>query len=191
MNCHRPEARAREYAIRLERALDHGQQGELERHVARFELGDDVIEIELGAAEGALEIFGIARIPVDLLRDGGALGFIELEAGADAVEEIGVLALGQADGRRRSPLQVAPDLGGWGNGVGGEGGAFHRREERARWRNSHGLLGRDLEAGIRRRVRAGRSASAAQIRNPRRTRQIDTIIPYPHRLRNGFRAPRP
>ena len=32
------------------------QQRDLERHAARFELGDDVIHVQLGAAEGALEV---------------------------------------------------------------------------------------------------------------------------------------
>ena len=55
-----------------------------------------MIQVQLGAPEGALEIIGVRGIPVQLLIDGDALDIVELEARAHAIEEVGILRRGEA-----------------------------------------------------------------------------------------------
>ena len=72
MNCHRPLARGPGTRIRLEGALDHRQQRELERHAARFDLLDDVVQVQAGAAEHALEVLRVVGVEGELLVDRAA-----------------------------------------------------------------------------------------------------------------------
>ena len=55
------------------------QQGELERHAARLDLGDDMIKIALPALKAALEIIRIVLEPGELLIDRGLLDLVEGE----------------------------------------------------------------------------------------------------------------
>jgi hypothetical protein len=66
------------------------------RHAARFELGNDVIHVQLGAPEGPLEIIRMSGKPVQLLLDCNTLDIIEFETRAHAVEEIRILRGSQA-----------------------------------------------------------------------------------------------
>ena len=68
-----------------------------------LELGDDVVEVQVGAAEGALQVVGVGRVPAQLLIDRLVLGFVlEPEAGAHAIEQIGVLRRREAGDLRRT-----------------------------------------------------------------------------------------
>src|SRR6185503_17342575 len=60
-----PQARSTTVRVRewIERALDDRQQRELGRHVALFERGHDVEQIQLAALEDAIEVVLIARVP--------------------------------------------------------------------------------------------------------------------------------
>ena len=91
MNCHRPAARLARVGKRLVGALDHRQQRELQRHAARLDLGDDVVQVALTALEDALQVFRIVLEPGELLVDRRLLHFFEREAGAHAVEQIVVV----------------------------------------------------------------------------------------------------
>ena len=83
-----------------------------------------MVQVQLGAAEGALQVFGIGGEPVELLIDVLLVRMIlELEAGADAIEQVGVL-------RRGEPGDRVGSSGAWGSttsgdwaegGVGGRG----------------------------------------------------------------------
>ncbi len=55
----------------VERALDDRQQRELGGHVAPLELVDDVVEVEVGALEHAVEVRLMVGVPVELARDRG------------------------------------------------------------------------------------------------------------------------
>ena len=89
-------ARAR-IGVGLKRAFHHGQQRDLERHAARFEFSDDMVKVQLRAAEGALQILGIGGEPVQLLVDAMLFRVIfELEARAHAIEKVRVLRRGKA-----------------------------------------------------------------------------------------------
>src|SRR6188474_3211925 len=77
--------------IRFERALHHGQQGELERHSALLDFLDDVVEIGDRASENAFEVLRIVRVEGELYIDLTRVNIFELEAGADAVEYVGIL----------------------------------------------------------------------------------------------------
>ena len=92
-------ARAR-VGIGLERALDDRQQRELARHIALLELADDVVQPQLGASEGALEEVRVVGKPVELGIDRGLIDVLELEAGAQALEQVGWLGGDEAVGGR-------------------------------------------------------------------------------------------
>ena len=95
-------ARAR-VGVGLEGALHHRQERQLARHAATLELGHDLIEIELGPSEGALQVLGVVGVPAQLLIHRALTGAVfQRESGAHAIEEISVE-------RRRKPRH----LSGW------------------------------------------------------------------------------
>ena len=77
--------------VGLECALDHRQERELERHPARFDLFDDVMQVGHCPAKHAFQICGIVREPGDLLVDLPRIDIFEFEAGANAVEDVRIL----------------------------------------------------------------------------------------------------
>ena len=120
----------------LEGALDHRQQRELHRHAALVDLFDDVVHVERGAPEHAVEVRRVAGVPERLVVDRGAIFVLELEARPDAVHEIGVrvartVGADQGRGRRTG----GRGRGGFAAGVGGRraqhgGGRSGRRGRR-------------------------------------------------------------
>ena len=87
--------------VGLEGALDHGQQGELERHAALLDFLDDVVQVGDRAAENAFEVLRVVGEEGELHVDLARVDVLELEAGADAIEDVGILFRRQAgDGAR-------------------------------------------------------------------------------------------
>ncbi len=76
--------------LRVVRRFDERQQREFGRHVARFELLDDVVQVLLRAFGHPLHIVGALRVPRRLHVDEIALQVGHLEAAADARPEIAV-----------------------------------------------------------------------------------------------------
>ena len=84
-------ARAR-VGVRLERALHHRQERELERHATTLQLGDDLIQVQVRAPEGPLQIIRVRGVPAQLLIDRSLTRtVIELEARAHPIEQVPVL----------------------------------------------------------------------------------------------------
>src|SRR5580704_16539994 len=81
-----------------------------------------MVEVQLGAAEGALQIFRIRGEPVELLVDAMLVGVIlKLEARAHAIKKVRVLRRGEARDLRgllrgRRGLHHERRLGRWRNG---------------------------------------------------------------------------
>jgi hypothetical protein len=98
----------------VERALDDRQQRELERHVARLDLVDDVVQVALAAPEGAVEISGMLREPAHLALDRRVIDVLECEAAANALEQV-------AGGRRGGDAADAAHQRRAGLGLGIEG----------------------------------------------------------------------
>ena len=64
MNCHMPEALRARHGLRVERALDEGQQCELGRHAAALDLLDDVEHVAARAAGHARHVVGPRGVPL-------------------------------------------------------------------------------------------------------------------------------
>ena len=69
MNCHSPEARAREYAYGSKALSTIGSSAISSGMPRASSCGGDVIEVEIRAPEGALQVIGIVREPDELLVD--------------------------------------------------------------------------------------------------------------------------
>ena len=69
-----------------------GQESQFQRHVTRFELFDDVVQIQLAAFADDFERFGAAGEQQTLLFDTrvGVQVFLKLETVSDAVPDVGV-----------------------------------------------------------------------------------------------------
>ena len=85
-----PQARrtAMGIGIGVERAFHHRQQGDLERHVARFDFLDDVMQVGAGTVGDAVQIRLVPLVPVAGSDDTGMVGIGEREALADAVPDV-------------------------------------------------------------------------------------------------------
>ncbi len=150
-----PQARRASARIgeRLEGALDHRQQSELQRHAASFELRDDVIHVELGAAEGALEIIRMIRVPVGVARRrrGVSTSSSRKPARMRSNRSLYWAGVMPATGSR---LGRGFDLG----GLGGGRGQVLRFGGGGRWRGGDGhadrFFGRRLHRAVGGRVRA-------------------------------------
>ena len=93
-----PQTRGVRARIRhgIERALDHGQQGDLGGHAPLFHLLDYIVQVELAALDHALQILRLARIPALANTDEWALQIGHCETVADAVPQV-VRGAGEID----------------------------------------------------------------------------------------------
>ena len=160
-----PQARGACARVRigLEGAFHHRQQRDLERHAAAFQFGDDLVQVQIGAPEGALQILGVRRVPAQLLPDGFLFALVfQAESGAHAVEEVGVLRRRQArdlggTGRRARRGRIGA---GW-RGGSGVGGGYGRR---GTWQGLSGGRCHGRGRGRARRHRPRAQAAVQQLR---------------------------
>ena len=89
------------HRVRVERALDHRQERDLQRHPALLDLDDDVVQVPPAAIDHARDVVRARRVPLLPLGDEVVVDVRHREAAADAVPEI--------LGRRRQRLE--PDHG--------------------------------------------------------------------------------
>jgi hypothetical protein len=88
MNCQSPDARLREYATGLKGALDDRQQREFHRHAAFLDLGRDVVQVTGATLEDAVEVIGLASIPLDFAVHGPLIDLGQYEPGTDAAQHV-------------------------------------------------------------------------------------------------------
>ena len=164
MNCHRPLARGPGVRVGLEGAFHHRQQREFQRHAARFDLLDDVVQVQAGAAEYTFEVLRIVGVEGELLVDARRVDVFELEARADAVEDVRILF-------RRQPGQGMGVVAGQRLGAEWPRPRWLRCRSRTgrRWRRAgrHSDNGRAARSGGRAGRRGGRGRLAGAARGLR------------------------
>ena len=110
------------HRVGIERALDHRQEGDLQRHAAFLDLDDDVIQVSPAAIDHARDVVRARRIPLFPFGDEGIVDIRHREAATDARPEI----LG-GRWQRLEPGRRGDGRCGGGDGGGRGDGRFGRR----------------------------------------------------------------
>ena len=184
-----PEAARRRHRLRVERALDEGQQRQLGRHAAPLDFLDDVEQVAAAALGHALHVVGARRVPLLALAHEVVVEVGHREAAAHA-RPTGRCARSASSGRParrgaagrpatlarpRAPSRPARGVGGRRRRVAGDGsataaaaqalavGGRRRRRRRATGRHAATVQRRGAIAGGRCVIGGVRPVGAAAL----------------------------